>query len=97
MRELPKLPEDVIYRQQLILVARKLEDDNTNVKYTRLCKLGGFIIRRIDLFTDVNNYKKELSLCRESAITETRQKQIENIHEYVLSYLDDYIIEKYFP
>ena len=94
---LPDLPAHVVLSQQLIIVARTLSSSNKNPDLDRLCRIGGFVIRGIDLWTDVTNYKQELRKQRTNAVTKRAKSQVEEIHTYVLSYLCDSTSEKYFP
>ena len=76
MTQLPQCIE-----QELLVVARQLEEQYHDVpNLRRLCQLGGFVIRGIDLWQDSHSYNREL---QKQVNTASSATLIQSIHEYV--------------
>lgn len=94
--DLPSLPQHIIRKEQLILVANQLEN---TYQYTpdlhRLCQLGGFVIRGIDIWWDSQSYNQELRKQVTNASFD-RLKSIQSIHDYVwkFTHVNKYLHER---
>ena len=95
---LPPLSPQLIRQQQFLLVARRLLDECGDPPFHRLCQLGGFVIRGVDLETDVKHYLEELYRLRHLALfqmSNIRSDKLENIHQYVMNHIGDYVRDRF--
>jgi hypothetical protein len=86
------MPAHVYEQQKRIACVQFLESQNKHRQLDRLCEIGGFLIRNIDLDWDVKTYNNEL----QKQLSTCLKTECEQIHKFVLRHITEYARKTYF-